>query len=171
MSDLRATTIGSPIGELMLVTGDQGDAAILWPGTEPTSAVGVEPPQVDSADHPVLDVAATQLAEYFAGGRRSFDLPLDPHGTDFQQSAWRILRTIPYGETITYDEQARKLGCPTAARAVGAANGRNPLPIIVPCHRVVGSTGSLTGFAGGIEAKATLLRHERGELRLPLGGH
>jgi methylated-DNA-[protein]-cysteine S-methyltransferase len=90
-----------------------------------------------------------------------FDVPLDPVGTDFQQQAWHVLRTIPYGRTITYGEQARRLGGPEKARAVGAANGRNPISVVVPCHRVVGSTGRLTGFAGGLDTKAWLLRHEQ----------
>jgi methylated-DNA-[protein]-cysteine S-methyltransferase len=109
-----------------------------------------------------------QLQEYFAGNRRDFDLPLDPVGTEFQQQVWHVLRTIPYGETISYGEQARRLGDVNKSRAVGAANGRNPISIIVPCHRVVGSTGKLTGFAGGLDTKAWLLQHERGAAPLPL---
>ena len=109
----------------------------------------------------ILELACTQLREYFAGDRREFDVPLDPVGTAFQQSAWRVLRTIPYAATMSYGEQARALGDPNKARAVGAANGRNPISIIVPCHRVVGSTGALTGFAGGLDAKQWLLQFER----------
>jgi len=111
-----------------------------------------------------LDQAQAQLAEYFAGTRRDFDLDLDPAGTAFQLRAWKALRTIPYGRTITYGEQAAQLGGPGAARAVGAANGRNPLSIVVPCHRVVAATGALTGFAGGLDIKAWLLDHERAVL-------
>ena len=116
---------------------------------------------VDVADHAVLQQAADELGEYFAGTRVDFDVPLDPRGTAFQLAAWSALRAIPYGETVSYGEQAKRLGDPGKARAVGAANGRNPLPIIVPCHRVVGSNGHLTGFGGGIETKAWLLDHEQ----------
>ncbi len=104
---------------------------------------------------------ARQLGEYFAGERLEFDLPLRPVGTAFQLAAWRALTTIPYGRTVSYGEQARRLGHAGRARAVGAANGSNPLPIVVPCHRVIGADGSLTGFGGGLEIKAWLLDHER----------
>lgn len=109
----------------------------------------------------VLDQAEIQLGEYFAGTRRHFDLRLDPRGTAFQRSAWAYLRTIAFGSTVSYAQQAAGLGDPRKARAVGAANGRNPLSIVVPCHRVVASGGGLTGFAGGLPAKAWLLEHER----------
>jgi methylated-DNA-[protein]-cysteine S-methyltransferase len=109
-----------------------------------------------------------QLHEYFSGSRREFEVPLDPHGTEFQKEAWLQLRAIPYGTTITYGEQATRMGDRNKSRAVGAANGRNPISIIVPCHRVVGSTGALTGFAGGVGTKSWLLQHERGEQPLPL---
>jgi len=111
-------------------------------------------------DTPALRSAVVQLQEYFAGTRRRFDLPLAPRGTPFQLRVWRELRKIPYGRTITYAELARRAGNDRACRAVGAANGRNPLPIIVPCHRVIGTDGSLTGFGGGIEAKRKLLSLE-----------
>ena len=111
----------------------------------------------DDPAHPVVAAAAAQLAEYFAGERTDFDLPLDPVGTEFQRSAWEALRTIPYGTTVSYGEQAERMGDRRKARAVGAANGRNPISIIVPCHRVVGANGALTGFAGGIDTKAWLL--------------
>jgi methylated-DNA-[protein]-cysteine S-methyltransferase len=121
-----------------------------------------------AADHPDtsraeghLDRAQAQLGEYFAGTRRDFDLDLDPAGTDFQLRAWEALRTIPYGRTISYGEQAMQIGETGAARAVGAADGRNPLSIVVPCHRVVAASGALTGFAGGLDIKAWLLHHER----------
>jgi methylated-DNA-[protein]-cysteine S-methyltransferase len=117
---------------------------------------------VEGSDgHPVIAAAIRQLGEYFDGERRNFDLPLDPAGTDFQQSAWVALRSIPYGTTVSYGEQAEQMGDKRKARAVGAANGRNPISIIVPCHRVVGSNGALTGFAGGIDTKRWLLSHER----------
>ena len=111
-------------------------------------------------EHALLDRAAQQLDEYFDGDRTDFELPLEPAGTPFQKEAWTTLRTIPYGETISYGEQARRLGDKNKSRAVGAANGQNPIPIVVPCHRVVGSNGHLTGFGGGIEVKAWLLDHE-----------
>jgi methylated-DNA-[protein]-cysteine S-methyltransferase len=108
----------------------------------------------------VLARAATQLAEYFAGARRVFDVPLAPRGTDFQQGVWRELARIPYGETRSYGELARVLGRPSASRAVGAANGKNPISILVPCHRVIAGSGALTGYAGGLDAKRWLLAHE-----------
>src|SRR2546427_12385838 len=104
--------------------------------------------------------ARHQLDEYFARTRTTFDLPLDPPGTTFQQQVWDLLRTIPYGTTTSYGELARRLGDPRATRAVGAANGKNPIPIIVPCHRVVGARGELTGFGGGLDRKRWLLEHE-----------
>ena len=108
----------------------------------------------------LLADAHTQLAEYFAGRRRAFELPLDPAGTEFQQRAWRALVAIPYGETRTYAEQARRLGLAHGARAIGSANARNPLPIVIPCHRLVGARGALTGYAGGVDRKEQLLRLE-----------
>lgn len=148
------TLYSSPVGELTLVADDNGLRAILWPdhGTDPG-------PRDD--DHPVLRETARQLDEYFAGERTDFDLPLEPQGTDFQLAAWEVLRGIPYAQTITYAEQARRLGDPAKARAVGAANGRNPISIVVPCHRVVGANGALTGFAGGVDTKSWLLEFER----------
>ena len=116
---------------------------------------------MEDVGHPVLAATVAQLQEYFRGERRVFDLPLAPRGTAFQLRAWESLRAIPYGEARSYGAQALHIGRPTAARAVGAANGPNPLPIVVPCHRVVGATGMLTGFAGGIETKRWLLDHER----------
>jgi len=107
-----------------------------------------------------LELACDQLSEYFAGKRRAFDLNLDPHGTDFELRVWGMLREIPFGSMTSYGAIAKRLGDPTLARAVGAANGANPIPIIVPCHRVVGARGELTGFGGGIERKRWLLQHE-----------
>jgi methylated-DNA-[protein]-cysteine S-methyltransferase len=112
----------------------------------------------------VLARAAAQLAEYFAGTRRTFDLPLAPRGTGFQRIVWHALAKIPYGETRSYGELARAIGRPAASRAVGAANGKNPLSIVVPCHRVVGASGELTGYAGGVATKRWLLDHEAGSL-------
>lgn len=161
---LHVRSVPSPIGELRLVASDVGLRAVLWPD-EDDDRVRLDDELVE-ADHPILDAAATQLAEYFSGERTEFELPLDPQGTDFQVAAWKALAEIPYGETATYGEQAERIGRPTAVRAVGAANGRNPLSIVLPCHRVVGADGSLTGFAGGLEAKRMLLDHERGATRL-----
>jgi methylated-DNA-[protein]-cysteine S-methyltransferase len=160
MSDqLAFTTTETPIGTLTLVASDVGLRAVLWPGDDPDRVRLGE--RSEDAAHPVLTAAAAQLDEYFRGVREQFDLPLDPVGTDFQRAAWDALRQIPYATTISYGEQAARMGDRRKARAVGAANGRNPLSIVVPCHRVVGSTGSLTGFAGGVDTKAWLLAHEQ----------
>jgi methylated-DNA-[protein]-cysteine S-methyltransferase len=159
---IYSTVIPSPVGDLTLFGGEAGLRAVLWHGERADrAALGDDTtPATPDTMPPVLQQAATQLNEYFAGDRQVFDLPLDPVGTPFQLQAWLALRSIAYGETISYGEQARRLGDPNKARAVGAANGRNPLSIIVPCHRVVGSNGKLTGFAGGLDAKAWLLQHE-----------
>lgn len=158
---LYATTHPSPVGPLTIVASDAGVRAIMWPDDTAARVPTVdEPILVESNEHPVLASAVVQLDQYFAGERHDFDVPLDAVGTDFQQAAWRALRTIPYGETVSYGQQAERMGDKRKARAVGAANGRNPISIIVPCHRVVGANGSLTGFAGGIDTKAWLLQHE-----------
>lgn len=149
------TDIGSPVGTLRLVASDTGLVAILWPN-ERAGRVPLGPTVEDSA-HPVLVEAAAQVTEYFAGKRRAFDVPLDFRGTEFQRSVWQALLTIPYGETRSYGQIARQIGRPSASRAVGAANGRNPVSIIAPCHRVIGTGGALTGFAGGLAAKRMLL--------------
>lgn len=158
MSTHHMISMTSPIGRLDVVADETAIVEIRFEGEpdRPDDAVLVEP-----GDHPVLDRAVAQLEEYFAGTRTAFDLPLAPHGTAFQQQAWEALRRIPYGETISYGQQALMLGDRNKSRAVGAANGKNPIPIVVPCHRVVGSTGHLTGFAGGLDTKAWLLDHER----------
>jgi methylated-DNA-[protein]-cysteine S-methyltransferase len=111
-------------------------------------------------------VAVKQLREYFAGRRAEFDLPLAPEGTEFQRTVWRNLQDIPYGETISYGELAKRVGNPKASRAVGAANGQNPIPIVIPCHRVIGANGKLTGFGGGLPTKEALLALETKQLRL-----
>ena len=148
----------SPVGALKLIASNDGLAAILWendrPGRVRLNVVG------EDADHPVLLETERQLADYFAGRRKTFDLKLDFAGTEFQKKVWAALLTIPFGETRTYAEIARQIGAPKAVRAVGAANGRNPISIIAPCHRVLGSSGHLTGFAGGLETKAHLLALE-----------
>lgn len=163
---LSSTTLESPVGTLTLVASDAGLVAVLWDGDDP-SRVRLGPLVSDDA-HPVLVEAARQLRGYFAGEVTTFDLPLDMRGTDFQKSVWAALLVIPYGETRSYGAIARAIGRPSASRAVGAANGRNPLSIVAPCHRVVGSGGHLTGFAGGLEAKALLLALERRAGELPL---
>ena len=151
-------TMASPVGRLTLVASDAGLAAVLWENDDPKRvplAIAGE-----DARHPVLREAERQLKEYFAGARTAFDLPLDFHGTDFQKQVWAALLAIPFGETRSYCEIARALGKPGAMRAVGAANGRNPISIVAPCHRVIGADGQLTGFAGGLKAKAHLLALE-----------
>jgi methylated-DNA-[protein]-cysteine S-methyltransferase len=169
---LTRTTMESPIGLLTLVANDLSIVAIRWDtetdGGEPDAHNPVDVKLGDrfidvaagSGEHAVLDRAVEQLQEYFAGERIDFDLPLDPDGTAFQKQAWDALVRIPFGETISYGDQAVMLGDKNKSRAVGAANGKNPIPIVVPCHRVVGSNGHLTGFAGGLNVKAWLLDHE-----------
>ena len=146
----------TPVGPLHL-TADGAALTGLWFGTRPAD----EPP---SPADPLLAQAAAELGEYFAGERRAFTVPLAPAGTPFQLSVWEQLRLIPYGTTVSYGELARRLGSPDAARAVGLANGRNPIAIVVPCHRVIGADGSLTGFGGGMAAKRTLLDLESSTL-------
>ena len=165
---MTATTarllLDSPVGTLTLVGSDAGVRAVLWPTERPGRVV--LPDEIATVtDHPALSRAAAQLREYFDGTRQSFDVPLDLHGTAFQVKAWRALADIAYGTTASYGEQAARLGDARKARAVGAANGRNPVSIILPCHRVVGANGSLTGFAGGIDTKRFLLDLERAHAR------
>lgn len=159
-----STIVDSPIGPLTLVATDRGLREIKWPH----DAADAQPAVAEPSDHRVLADAAEQLDEYFAGERNDFDVDLDPVGTEFQRAAWIALTTIPYGETVTYGEQAERMGDRNKARAVGAANGKNPIPIVVPCHRVVGADGSLTGFAGGLDIKRFLLDLEAGRAPLPL---
>ena len=146
--------IDSPIGRLRLVSNGTHLVRIEFEGQQ--GNVGED----GLATDPVLEAACAQLRQYFAQARHSFELPLDPAGTPFQKSVWAALSQIPYGELRSYRDIAREIGNAAAVRAVGAANGRNPLPIVVPCHRVIGSDGSLTGFAGGLEAKTVLLQLE-----------
>ena len=161
---LTSAHLDSPVGKLTLVASDAGLRAVLWEGDDPRRVPLGE--CVDD-DHPVIRDTAEQLAAYFDGSLHAFDLPLDPVGTPFQLAAWHALRSIPYGETITYGEQAARMGDRRKARAVGAANGRNPLSIVVPCHRVIGRDGSLTGFAGGLDVKRALLDLERSRVATP----
>jgi len=151
--DLYTCSLRSPIGSLRLVVRDDGAVVrIHLPGPQPREDA--------RRDDGRCDELARQLDQYFAGRRRRFDLRLSPSGTEFQLAAWRALSEIPFGETRSYQQQARLLGKTSATRAVGAANGRNPLPIVVPCHRVIGKDGSLTGFGGGLACKRWLLAHE-----------
>jgi methylated-DNA-[protein]-cysteine S-methyltransferase len=148
--------VDTPIGSLRLVSDGTHVTAIEFEGQYADDRGG------NHATDAVLERCAAQLREYFTGDRREFDLPLAASGTVFQQSVWQALRDIPYGEVRSYSDIARAIGRKTAVRAVGAANGRNPLPIVIPCHRVIGSDGSLTGFAGGLRAKTLLLQLEGG---------
>jgi methylated-DNA-[protein]-cysteine S-methyltransferase len=150
----------SPLGPLALLASDAGLMAVHLPGETPDDDPNWPEGTVEDGGHPVLVATRQQLDEYFAGARRTFDVPLDLRGTAFQVKAWRYLATIPYGRTSTYGEQARALGDARKARAVGAANGRNPLAIVLPCHRVIGADGSLTGYAGGLPTKRALLEFE-----------
>lgn len=150
----------SPVGELKLVASECGLVAVLWENDDPKRVRFL--PQVEQPENPILQETERQLWQYFSGKRREFSLPLEFVGTEFQKQVWAALVTIPYGETRSYGEIARQIGNPTAVRAVGAANGRNPLSIIAPCHRVIGTNGKLTGFAGGLHTKAFLLRIEGG---------
>ncbi len=143
-------TFDSPIGPLLVTCNEAGITACRMGAT-----------RAGSRSHPLLARAGEQLSEYFAGRRQAFDLPLAARGTGFQQSVWRALTAIPYGVTRSYGEIAAEVGSPKASRAVGAANGRNPIAVIVPCHRVIGADGSLTGFGGGLDRKRWLLEHER----------
>jgi methylated-DNA-[protein]-cysteine S-methyltransferase len=148
----------SPVGKLKLVASAKALVAVLWQ-RERQNRVKLDPMRF-APRQPILLEAERQLAEYFAGTRTTFDLPLEPDGTAFQKKVWRALRKIPFGTTRSYLELAKAVGAPSASRAVGAANGKNPLSIILPCHRVVGARGHLTGFAGGLKIKATLLALE-----------
>ena len=163
---LASKTIGSPVGSLQLMASDTGLVAVLWardcPGRVPVEA------STEDASNPFLTEAEQQLEEYFGRQRTLFTVPLDLRGTSFQREVWQALMAIPFGETRTYAQIARQLGNPKATRAVGAANGRNPISILVPCHRVIGSSGKLTGFAGGVSAKAYLLNLEVGNIEFRL---
>jgi methylated-DNA-[protein]-cysteine S-methyltransferase len=153
VGELRVARFESPVGPLTLVAGDGGLRALVFDGEERSG-------EARPGEHPVLAQAFRQLGEYFEGRRRMFELPLELAGTPFQEDAWRALASIPFGTTISYGEQARRLGRPAAARAVGAANACNPTSIVLPCHRVVGSDGALTGYGGGLDVKRALLEHE-----------
>ncbi len=148
--------IDSPVGPLMLAADDHGLRHIEFRDNRHPVNRG----DWHGGDNAILQATEAQLAEYFAGTRTTFDLPLAPRGTEFQLRVWQALARIPHGSTSTYAEQARAIGSPDAVRAVGAANGRNPLPIVLPCHRVIGADGALVGFGGGLPIKEFLLRLE-----------
>jgi methylated-DNA-[protein]-cysteine S-methyltransferase len=161
MKKYVSKVIGSPVGPLKLVASSEGLAAILWKDDSPRRVrLGAA---VEDETNSILLEAERQLREYFAGERKAFTVKLDFAGTDFQRRVWAALLTIPHGQTRSYGEIARQIGSPAAVRAVGAANGRNPISIIAPCHRVLGSRGELTGFAGGLDVKARLLALEAGD--------
>lgn len=159
---MNYTQIESPVGSLLLVADKAGLREILFVnGRRP-----VRPDPSWKEDQKPLKETIRQLRSYFAGKLESFDLPLAPEGTPFQLEVWRRLCEIPYGETISYGELARRIGNPNASRAVGLANGSNPIPIVIPCHRVIGSNGKLTGYGGGLPIKEKLLALERRQLSL-----
>ena len=152
---LSYDTINSPVGKLTIIASPTTLQSIIWDNlTTPKELTR-------NTNHPIIAETKKQLTDYFNNQRQQFDLPLAPIGTPFQQQVWKELLKIPYGETISYGEQAKRLGDKNKARAVGSANGKNPIPIIIPCHRVIGSNGKLTGFAGGLDKKSILLTHER----------
>lgn len=153
---MRVHSHASPVGPIRLYADEAGLAGVFFEQFKP----GVPPARAEVGAHPAIDAAKRQLDQYFAGRRTAFDLPLSPRGTPFQRRVWDLLAAIPFGATTTYGALAAQLGKPNAARAVGAAVGRNPLGIVIPCHRVVGADGALTGFAGGIACKQFLLAHE-----------
>lgn len=161
---ISVTTLETPIGQLTLAAAGGALEAVHLPGADEQEPAGAIAPE----DAAVLAAARAQLDGYFAGEQKTFDLPLAPRGTDFQRQVWAALSRIPYGETTSYRDIAAAIGRPRAVRAVGAANGRNPLAIIIPCHRVIGADGTLTGYGGGLPIKRWLLDHEaaRGQLAL-----
>jgi len=161
-SEAAYTYLDSPIGALLLVADDQGLRRVDFPRNNRPA----KPDAVWTEDRAPLKDTVRQLELYFAGRLEDFDLPLAPQGTPFQQTVWQRLCDIPYGETISYGELARRIGNPNASRAVGLANGSNPIPIIIPCHRVIGSNGKLTGYGGGLPIKEKLLALERRQLTL-----
>jgi len=163
MKTIYTTTLPSPIGTLRLRATDEGLTHVFHENQQSDLE---NTDWEEDAHHPHLAKARTQLEEYFEGKRRTFNVPLAPEGTAFQQEVWMALRGIPYGQTLSYSEIAEQIGNPKAVRAVGAANGNNPLSIFVPCHRVIGTNGKLTGYAGGLGNKSTLLAIERGEREL-----
>jgi methylated-DNA-[protein]-cysteine S-methyltransferase len=159
---MRYTYIASPLGDLVATRDDAGITGLYLP----SGKNAVTPNPEWERDDTAFDDLRRQLGEYFAGARHDFDLPLNATGTPFQKRVWAALCEIPYGETASYGQTAEAIGAPTASRAVGLANGQNPISIVVPCHRVIGANGSLTGYGGGLEAKRWLLAHETGQAGL-----
>ena len=160
----RHARLDSPLGPLIAIA--EGDALAALDFTDAKYARSPEPSWIEDPAWPVLRACAAQLAEYFAGERGRFDLPLAPRGTPFQRRVWQEIAKVPYGLTITYSELAKRAGAPGSARAAGAATGRNPLALVVPCHRIVATGGSLTGYAGGLARKARLLGLEGAQREL-----
>jgi methylated-DNA-[protein]-cysteine S-methyltransferase len=163
MQTLSYTTISSPVGNLILSASGKGLCGVWFENSDfakRSQRMLAEGSLQEGSSHPLLRKAEQQLKEYFAGGRTAFDVKLDMRGTVFQIQAWRELQKIPYGKTISYGEQAARMGDAKKARAAGMANGRNPISIIVPCHRVIGASGALTGFGGGLSTKQYLLELE-----------
>jgi len=160
LDTLFYSLVKSPLGAVLVVGDDEAVHRISF--CRGRNAVELDPAWVCATvkSSGVVCQAAAQISEYFAGERREFTFPVEPGGTEFQKQVWAELRRIPYGQTISYGELARRLGRPSAARAVGAANGRNPIPIAIPCHRVIGANGALVGFACGTDLKEALLRLE-----------
>lgn len=161
-NSMQYTVIASPLGELLATRDESGITGLYLPTGK--NAVSPHPEWV--RDDAGFEQLREQLAEYFAGVRRDFELPLNPRGTEFQRRVWAALRRIPYGQTASYGATAAAIGAPGASRAVGLANGQNPISIVVPCHRVIGADGSLTGYGGGLGAKQWLLAHEAGQAGL-----
>lgn len=159
MPKLSYVFISSPVGQLKLIANETALVAVLWASDKPNRVLLGE--MVEDEHHPILQEANHQLHAYFQGKRNQFDLPLEFYGTDFQKKVWVELLKIPYGETRSYLDIATALDNPKAVRAVGAANGKNPLSIIAPCHRVIGKNGKLVGFAGGLDVKEQLLKLEK----------
>ena len=164
---LSCKEMKSPVGKLKLVANGEALVAVLWEHERP-NRVKLGTMNLDP-QHPILIEAERQISEYFTGERTRFDLPLQLNGSEFQKTVWQALREIPFGKTKSYMELARAVGSPEASRGVGTANGKNPLSIIVPCHRVVGANGALTGFAGGLEIKAALLALEARQVKSHAG--
>lgn len=152
-------TVSAPFGSLTVVASDAGVRYVMF--DDDAHPKPLDTIDIVDAPHPVLDAACAQLSDYLDGTRREFELAIDLAGTEFQIAAWRALARVPYGTTASYAEQAASIGRPKATRAVGSANGRNPVAVILPCHRIVGADGSLTGFGGGLGVKQWLLDHER----------
>ena len=163
-------TYEAPFGVVTVVGSDLGIRYVMF--SDDAHPKPLESLQISDTDiHDSVNDAITQLDEYFSGSRRAFAVPLDLHGTEFQVAAWKALAEVPYGHTASYGQQAASIGRPTAVRAIGGANGRNPAAIVLPCHRIVGADGSLTGFGGGIAVKKWLLDHEQSILHNPTGNH